>query len=309
MRAAVVSELGRSPRPGELADPTQGDAETLVEIEAAPLNPIDLAVAAGRNPAGHPPLPFVPGCEGVGTAGGRRVWVFREGIGITRNGCMAERVAAPRDAIAPVPDGADPAVAAAMGIAGMAGWASLSWRVPVREDDVVLVLGATGTVGSVAVQAARILGAARVVAAGRDREALDRVVADAKVPLEGNLVEAFRDACHGGPTLIFDPLWGEPAAAAAEAAKPGARIVQLGQSAGATAPLTSAAVRFKGLEIYGYSDFILPKEILDREYARLVEHAMNGDIQVEIEQLPLDRVADAWEQQAASPHRKLVLIP
>jgi NADPH:quinone reductase len=309
MRAAVVSELGRPPRPRELPDPTLGDADILVEIDAAPLNPIDLAVAAGRNPAGHPPLPFVPGCEGIGTADGRRVWVYREGIGIARNGCMAERVAAPNKAITPVPDDADPAVAAAMGIAGMAGWASLSWRVPVREDDVVLVLGATGTVGNVAVQAARILGAARVVAAGRDRGALEQLDADAKVPLEGDLVEAFREACDGGPTLIFDPLWGEPAAAAAEAAKPAARIVQLGQSAGATAPITSAAVRFKGLEIYGYSVFNLPKDVLDREYTRLVEHAMNGDIQVEIERLPLDRIADAWEQQAASPHRKLVLIP
>jgi len=264
---------------------------------------------AGRNPAGHPALPFVPGCEGVGTADGRRVWVYREGIGIVRNGCMSERVAAPRAAVTPVPEGADPAVAAAMGIAGMAGWASLAWRVPVREDDVVLVLGATGTVGNVAVQAARILGAARIVAAGRDREALDRLDADAKVPLEGDLVEAFRDACDGGPTLIFDPLWGEPAAAAAEAAKPAARIVQLGQSAGATAPITSAAVRFKGLEIYGYSVFNLPKDVLDREYARLVELAMTRDIEVEIERLPLDRVADAWERQATSPHRKLVLIP
>src|ERR687888_405067 len=179
MRAAVVSELGQPPRPGELADPTQGDADVVVEVEAAPLNPIDLAVVAGRNPAGQPPLPFVPGCEGVGTAGGRRVWVFREGIGIARNGCMAERVAAPSEAIAPVPDGADPAVAAAMGIAGMAGWASLSWRVPVREDDVVLVLGATGTVGSVAVQAARVLGARLVVAAGGERAALARVGAAA----------------------------------------------------------------------------------------------------------------------------------
>ncbi len=173
----------------------------------------------------------------------------------------------------------------------------------------VLVLGATGTVGNVAVQAARILGAARVVAAGRDRDALDRLDADAKVPLEGDLVEAFREACQGGPTLIFDPLWGEPAAAAAEAAKPDARIVQLGQSAGVTAPITSAAIRFKGLEIYGYSVFNIPKDVLEREYARLVERAMIGDIQVEIERLPLDRVADAWEQQATSPHRKLVLTP
>jgi NADPH2:quinone reductase len=309
MRAAVVSEVGRPPQPGQVDDPAPAAGDAVVEIQAAPINPIDLAVTAGRNPAGHPPLPFVPGCEGVGTLDGRPVWVYRGGIGIARNGCMAERVTAPEEAIVPVPDGADPAIAGAMGIAGMAGWASLSWRVPVREDDVVLVLGATGTVGTVAVQTARLLGARRVVAAGRDRDALDRVDADAKVLLEGDVVEAFREASDGGPTLVFDPLWGEPAAAAAEAAKPGARIVQLGQSAGATAPVTSAAIRFKGLEIYGFSNFTLPKDVLDREYARLVEHAMRGEIQVEIERLPLDDVATAWERQAQSPHRKLVLIP
>jgi NADPH2:quinone reductase len=310
VRAAVVSELGRPPEPGHVDDPATDGADAVVEIQAAPLNPIDLAVAAGRNPAGHPPLPFVPGCEGIGTTeDGRLVWVYRGGVGIARNGCMAERVAAPEEAITPVPGGADPAIAGAMGIAGMAGWASLSWRVPVRDDDVVLVLGATGTVGTVAVQAARLLGARRVVAAGRARGALERVPADAKVVLEGDVVEAFRDACDGGPTLVFDPLWGEPAAAAAEAAKPGARIVQLGQSAGAASPITSAAIRFKGLEIYGFSNFTLPKEVLDREYARLVEHAMNGDISVEIDRLRLDEVATAWERQAQSPHRKLVLIP
>src|SRR5919198_4636250 len=203
MRGAVVNEIGKPPETRDVSDPEPSEGEVLVEVHAAPVNPIDLAVASGRNPAGHPPLPFVPGCEGVGTLDDRLVWVYRGGVGIARNGCMAERVSAPEEAITPVPDGADPAVAAAMGIAGMAGWASLSWRVPVRKDDVVLVLGATGTVGNVAVQAARILGATRVVAAGRDREALDRLDADAKVPLEGDLVAAFREACHGGPTLIF----------------------------------------------------------------------------------------------------------
>ena len=310
MRGAVVTTIGEPPETREAPEPEAGEGEFVVEILAAPVNPIDLAVAAGRNPAGHPPLPFVPGCEGIGTLDGRLVWVYRGGVGIARNGCIAERVAAPEQAITPVPEGADPAVAGAMGIAGMAGWASLSTRVPVREDDVVLVLGATGTVGSVAVQAARLLGAQRVVAAGRDVDALGRLDADATVALDGeDLVAAFRDACDGGPTLIFDPLWGEPAAAAVEAARPSARVVQLGQSAGATAPLTSAAIRFKGLEIYGFSNFNLSKDVLDREYARLVEHAMNGDIRVEIERMPLDAVAEAWQRQSSSPHRKLVLIP
>ncbi len=310
MRAAVVSDLGTPPAAAEAPDAAAGDGEVLVEILAAPLNPIDLAVAAGRNPAGHPPLPYVPGCEGIGTADGRLVWVYRGGVGIVRNGCMAERVAVPPEAITPVPDGADPALAGAMGIAGMAGWASLSTRVPVREDDVVLVLGATGTVGGVAVQAARLLGARKVVAAGRDRDLLARLDADATVVLDGDdPVGAIRDACDGGPTLVFDPLWGEPGAAACEAAAQGARIVQLGQAAGPTAPVTSAAIRFKGLELYGYSNFNLPKDVLDREYARLVEHAVNGDIRVEIDRIPLDDVTAAWERQARSPHRKLVLTP
>src|ERR687888_2775446 len=230
MRAAVVSELGSAPASGDVPEPEAGDG--VVEVLAAPVNPIDLAVAAGRNPAGHPPLPFVPGCEGIGTLDGRLVWVYRGGVGIARNGCIAERVAAPEQAITPVPEGADPVLAGAMGIAGMAGWASLSTRVPVREDDVVLVLAATGTVGTVAVQAARLLGARRVVAAGRNREALERLGADATVSLDGgDLVEGFRAARDGGPTLIFDPLWGEPIAAALEAAAQGARVVQLGQSA------------------------------------------------------------------------------
>jgi NADPH:quinone reductase len=306
VRAAIVSELGQPPAVGEAPEPS---GDVLVDVIAAPVNPIDVAVSNGRLPAGHPPLPYVPGCEGVGHADGRLVWVNRGGIGIARNGCMGERVAAPEEALVPVPDGADPMLAAALGIAGVAGWAPLAWRTPVREDDVVLVLGATGAVGSVAVQAARVLGARRVVAAGRDDVALGRVDADATVRLDGDLVQQFRDACDGGPTLVFDPLWGEPAAAAAEAAKPGARIVQLGQSAGATAPVTSAAIRFKGLEIYGYSNFNLPKDVLDREYARLVEHAVRGDIRIDVQQLSLDDVADAWRRQAESPHAKLVLVP
>jgi NADPH2:quinone reductase len=202
-------------------------------------------------------------------------------------------------------------LAGALGIAGVAGWAPLAWRVPVREDDVVLVLGATGTVGSVAVQAARVLGARRVVAAGRNRAALERLPADATVALDADdLVTAFREACGGdGPNLVFDPLWGGPAEAAVAVAAKGARIVQLGQSAGANASLPSAAVRFGGLELYGYSNFNVPREVLEREYARLVAHAVAGEIRLEVDTLPLDDVEAAWHEQAGSPHRKLVLLP
>ena len=314
MKAALIHEVGSLPEIDEVSDPTGGD---VLDVVATPINPIDIAVGKGLHYAGHPPLPYFPGCEGVGRrSDGRLVWLFSGGLGLSRNGTMAERVAA-GDAIAiEVPDGADPAVAGALGIAGLAGWLPVAWRAPIEPGDTVLVLGATGTVGLVAVQAAKLLGAARVVAAGRDPEGLaraERLGADASVRLDeaGDLAAAFKEAFDGnGPSYVFDPLWGEPAAAAVEAAAPRGRVVQLGQSAGATATLTSAAVRFKQLSILGYTNFAVPADEFATQYHRLVQLAIEGDITVEVERVPLGDVAAAWQRQAdGSADRKLVVVP
>ena len=289
-----MTELGRPPTAGEA--PAPGAAS--LEVLAAPLNPLDRAVAAGQFYGGHPPLPFVPGCECVGReADGRVVWTFGGGLGLDRNGTMAERTE--RGAVvAEVPDGADVAVAAALGIAGLAGWLPLAWRAPVREQDRVLVLGATGTVGQVAVQAAKLLGASYVLAAGRDREGLERAVdlgADEAVSLDGDF---------GEPTYVFDPLCAEPLERAVAAAAPGARIVQLGQSAGPKATLTSAAVRGKQLEVLGFSDFAVPPEVLAEHYGRLVRHAVAGEIRLDVDEIGLGDVAGSWTRRG-----KIVVRP
>jgi len=203
-----------------------------------------------------------------------------------------------------VPDGIDDALAAVCGIAGIAGWVPVAHRAPVEPDDRVLVLGATGTVGSVAIQAARLLGAERIVAAGRNAAKLERTLelgADATVVLDGDgLTERFREACGGdGPTLVVDPLWGEPIRAAVDAAARGARIVQLGQSAGPEATLTSGSVRLKGLSILGHSNFVLPAAELRRAYVEVVEHVAAGRITIDFETYPLADVATAWAAQAA----------
>jgi NADPH2:quinone reductase len=312
LKAAVVTDLGRLPEVTERDDPVPEPGEALVDVEAVPLNPLDVNVAAGRFYRGPPPLPFVPGAEGVGIADGGRVWIFGAGLGITRDGTLAERVAAPRDALFPVPDGADPAIAAALGIGGISGWLPLVWRAPLRGGETVVVLGATGSVGMVAVQTAKVLGAGRVVAVGRRHERLDRVRAlgaDATVTLDKTFADALREACPDGADVIFDPLWGEPLANALAVANPRARIVNMGQSAGPEATLASSVVRGKELEIIGYSTLVAPRDVLAREYARLVEHAVSGAIVVEPERVPLSEIADAWQRQASGEAGKLVVVP
>ena len=312
MKAALIRQVGGIPEPAEVEAP---DGE-VVEVLAAPINPIDLAVSRGVLATGHPELPYVPGCEVVGrTADGRTMWVFGGALGRTRSGGIAQR-AAIGDAMAiEVPEGADPAVAAGLGIAGLAGWLPLAWRAPLEGGENVLVLGATGSVGLVAVQTAKLLGAARVVAVGRSPEGLDRALsvgADATVRLDetDDLVAAFKEAFGGeGPSYVFDPLWGAPVAAAVEAAVPGATIVNLGQSAGATSELSSAAVRFKSLSILGHTNVAASRDVLVEHYARLVGHVIAGDIRFDVERVPLEDVADAWRRQVEGAGTKLVVIP
>ncbi|HSK17222.1 MAG TPA: zinc-binding dehydrogenase, partial [Gaiellaceae bacterium] len=234
------------------------------------------------------------------------------GMGVRRDGGLAERLSVPEEALVTLPDDTDPVLAGALGIAGLAGWLPVAHRAPVRRGETVLVLGATGTVGLVALQGARLLGAGRLVAAGRRPEALERarrLGADAVVSLESDdLVAAFREACGGeGPDLVVDPVWGPPAAAAARAAAPGARIVNIGQSAGPEATFASADVRGKQLEILGYSNYATPEDVLRREYLRLLRHAQAGDFVVDVETVPLEEAPEGWRRQAEGAGVKIVV--
>jgi NADPH:quinone reductase-like Zn-dependent oxidoreductase len=275
MRAAHVEQLSSAPRCVEL-----DDADGL-QVAAVALNPLDLAVAGGSFYGGHPPLPYIPGCEAVARTGdGALVYLFGEGRGVARDGFMVERVDVPPPVQLRLPDGTDPALAAAAGIAGIAAWVPVAWKAQVKEDDRVLVLGGTGAVGRIAAQAAELLGASKVVAVGSKE--LDRI------PQE------FEDE---GFTVCIDPVWGEPLADALQYAQRHARIVHLGQSAGPQAPLKSADVRGKELRIMGHSNFALSKEERDRAYLELLEHLTAGRIRLAYETFALDDVAAAWEHQ------------
>jgi NADPH2:quinone reductase len=315
MKAAVITELGRTPTVEDIPEPTLGNGQSLIATGAAGLNPVDLAIANGTFYGGHPPLPYAAGIEGVGRvlesstfAPGTRVYTLK-----AATGTLAERFVADTSATWELPDGDDDAIAVALGIVGLAGWVAVQERAQLKPGDRVLILGATGAVGSIAVQAARLLGASRIVAAGRDPQRLERsrgLGADAVVELrpDSDMERAFREAfAEGGPDVVIDPLWGAPALAAIAAAPLDTRFVNLGQSAGTEILLPSAAVRGKRLRLIGHALFSTPPSELAPAHRTMLEHARAGRLTIDVSEYPLDRIAAAWEAQGNGPERKLVV--
>lgn len=316
MRAAVLKELGQTPTVEDFRDPEAdaGKGHVVLDVLAAGINPIDLRRASGALAGMEPPVPSVVGAEGVGrTEDGRRAY-FRGTV--PPFGAIAERTLVPEDLLVEVPDGVEDGVAVACGIAGSAGWGALTRVAQLEPGEKVLVLGASGVVGSVALQAAKLLGAAHVTAAARSEDGLATARergADATVRLRddltgADLTQALLDA--GGPyDLVVDPLWGAPASAALEALDTRGRLVQLGQSAGPEATFSPVRLRFSELRILGYTNFLATPDEQRASLTALWEHAAAGELSIDVEAVPLDDASAAWERQASSPGRKLVVVP
>src|SRR5712691_3956390 len=314
MRAAVIERYGEPPVVRQLDEP-KSDGASLVEVTGAPLNPVDIAIASGKFYAGSPQTPYVPGGEGIGRplqAGkpGPRVY-FRAAL---PHGALAERAVVGGGQTVPIPDTVPDGVAAALGTPGIAAYLALTRRAQLQKGETVLILAASGVLGTIAVQVARLLGAGRVIAGARDERGLARAKllgADATVDLKqtDGLTDRIREACKGQLAIVIDPVWGAPGVAALEAMSPHGRFVQLGASAGQEAVVKSGAVRGRYLSILGYSNFLVPWEEQAAAYRNLVDYVVAGQLKVEFEVLPLEAAAEAWKQQASSPHRKLVLSP
>jgi NADPH2:quinone reductase len=285
MRAAVLHEYGATPSVEEFAEP---EGELVVDVLAAGLNPIDLRIASGTLPARRPELPALVGSEGIGrTPDGRRVYFT--------GAALAERAAANEPV--EVPDGVDDAEAVAYGVAGLAAYLALE-KARVADGETVLVLGASGPVGLIAVQLAKLRGARVVAAARREVGGADEFVSLADGVPEFPEVDA-----------VIDPLWGEPAMAALKALRFRGRLVQLGQSAGGEATFASADIRFKELEILGHTNFATPADERAEALRAMWRHAAAGELSIAVERIALDDVAGAWERQADAPGAKLVIIP
>jgi NADPH:quinone reductase-like Zn-dependent oxidoreductase len=264
MKAAVVHSYNAPPGYADFADPAPTSDEVLVTVAAAGLHQIVKSLANGKHYLSTGNFPFVPGVDGVGRLeDGSRVYF---GASHSPFGTFAERSIAARGRTIPIPDSLDDVTVAAMMNPGMASWGALTERAQFAAGESVLILGATGNAGRLAVQVAKRLGARRIVAAGRDPQVLEKtrsLGADAIISLQLDpdaLVSAFRqEFASNRIDVILDYVWG-PAAEAVLAAiaqrgldhdPTRIRYVQIGSTAGPTITLPAATLRSSGLELLG----------------------------------------------------------
>lgn len=318
MKAAVVDRRGGVPEYRDVDDPNPVEGQALLRVEAVPVENVDRAIVAGTHYTAAPfqaALPAVPCFDGVGrTADGTLV-----GFGGIEppHGALAEYVVVPEGHWAPIPDGIEPSTAAALAtaITGM----SMKTAAGLQPGETVLVQGATGVAGRLAVQIARLLGAGRIVATGRDAAALASLAdlgADAVIDTsvsDDDLVRAYRDAAGDGYDVVVDFLWGRPTRMLCEALIPETfaigkpvRLVQVGEAAGDAFELPARAVRTSGLEIYGAARNLMAG--MADAYAQVVEWVRSGELVIDVTTMPLSRIAEAWQRTDLRGSR-LVIVP
>ena len=319
MRAAVLRALGNPPAAEDFPEPSPGKDEVLVHVSAAALKPVDRQLAAGTHYASPHEFPVVCGSDGVGRLDdGTRVF-----FGGPRRpyGAMAERTVVRRAQCFPVPEGLDDIVAAAVPNPGLSAWLSLKYRANLAAGETVLILGATGATGTMAVQIAKILGASRVVAAGRNETVLGtlhQLGADSTIRLdqpERELVDAFRhEASRKHFDVIIDYLWGRPTEALLAALTVGefevagaeTRLVEVGESAGSTITLPAAVLRSTALTILGTAG-IPSWDMLTEAFEQVMNRAARGELRIATEKVSLANIGNAWGRN--KPGRRPVVIP
>lgn len=320
MKAAVVESFQSPPRYADFAEPTPREGEQLIRVLAAGLHRVVRGRASGSHYSSTGALPLIPGIDGVGELPtGERVFFASMGHPF---GSFAEYATAPNAFIMPLPAGLEPATAAALANPGMSSFAALRFRAGFKPGESVLILGATGTSGKLAVQIARRLGARRVVAAGRNADALAEtrtLGADETISLAQDrdaLTPAFREQlADKGIDIVLDYVWGPPAEALLAAvgethgklATPELRYIEIGQTAGATVALDGSILRSANIHLLG-SGFGSAR--LDQIFAairELFDLAAREPFALDVRTYPLSEVETVWQQPDTG--QRIVFLP
>jgi NADPH:quinone reductase-like Zn-dependent oxidoreductase len=320
MNAAVVHAFDAPPRYAFFTDPVAAEGEVLVHVTAAGLHPIVRSLAKGTHYGSTGKLPFIPGVDGVGRLeDNSRVY-----FGMTRSpfGTFAERTVTSRGMYLTLSGGLDDATIAGIANPGMSSWVALTKRAGFVAGEKVLILGAAGTAGKLAVQIAKHLGAGFVYAAARNRdglESLKQLGADAIIPLDQDrpaLVSSFRSAwADEGLNIVLDYLWGEPAEAVLEAISQKGlqrktsriRFVQIGETAGHAISLPAATLRSSDLELVGSGFGSASIEAIFQALAQFFQFAEERSLKINTKPVALRDVETLWT--SSEPGARLVFMP
>jgi NADPH:quinone reductase-like Zn-dependent oxidoreductase len=323
MKAAVVLQAGKSPVFADFDAPIRGAGHALVTVRAAALTHFTKSRASGTHYSAGGSFPAVAGSDGVGvTEEGRRVYFILPSAPF---GAMAEVTLAREEFCIPVPDDLDDVTAAALANPGMSAWAALVNRARIEQGDTVLINGATGIAGRLAVQLAKHLGAGKVIATARDATALaslkalgadvvlpfqlDGSDADGVARFQASLEAQFKD----GIDVVVDYLWGTSAqtiivaiAKAVDDARP-VRFVQVGSSSGGDITLPGAALRSSAIMLMGSGIKSVPLPDLLAAVGHVFAAAAPANLQIATRAVPLSDVQRAWNDSVTK--ERIVVVP
>ncbi|MCW3060724.1 MAG: quinone oxidoreductase protein [Capsulimonas sp.] len=304
MKAAIVTEVGKTPIYGDFKNPVAINGENRIDVTAAALSHLVRGRASGSHYSSSGELPFVVGVDGVGRLeSGDRVYFVLPNAPF---GSMAEVATAPFAQCLYLPEDLDDVTAAAIAIPGMSSWAAYKERAKLQPGETVLVNGATGASGRLAVQIAKYLGAKKVIATGRNPEALQSLTAlgaDVVIPLTlgaDALETAFQEQFAAGVDVVADYLWGESAelllmagAKAGPEAVP-IRFVQIGSISGANIALPGAALRSSAIVLMGSGLKSIPIQRILGDIDGVLQAAVPGKFEIVTQAIPLSEVEQSW---------------
>ena len=310
MKAAIVEKAGRTPVYGDFKEPIPSSGENRIAVAAAALSPVVKARASGAHYSSSGDFPIGVGIDGVGRLDdGRRVHFF---LPRAPYGSMAEKVVVPLSQCTSVPDGLDDITAAAIAIPGMSSWVALKERAKFAAGETVLVNGATGASGRLAVQVAKYIGAKRVIATGRRAAALQSIKAlgaDETILLVENkdaLENIFKEQFAGGIDVVLDYLWGQSTECLLTAgSKAGTSapisFIQIGTAGGTNITLPGAILRSTPIEIMGSGLGSVPIDRIVVAIEQVLQAAVAGHFEVATKPISLSEVEQAWSSDGYVP--------
>ncbi len=319
MKAAVLHKSGTIPKYEEFSVPTpENEEQVLLTVKASSIKQLDKLKVSGKHYTSFPSFPTTVGVDGAGILeNGKRVYA----TGIT--GMIAEKALIKKDNWTELPDSLDFETAAALPNALIGSDMALLYRAKIKTGEVLLINGATGITGKIAVQAAKYRGASKIIVTGRDAESLQylkELGADETISLKDNdetIINRLTELYKQTPfDIILDYIWGHPAelilSSLKEMKSHPVRIVTIGEMAGATIPLPSSLLRSKPIEILGSGIGSLRQEDFSHYTSTVLPEmfqlAAKGKLKIDIETVELKDIEAAWQKNSDSRKRTVVKI-